>query len=151
MLKTYVITADRRRFRIHETQERLGRDQPSLKLVDEVEFTETRGGYTGRDTDMAGRFGDNKGKEQGQFTQGSIDERLPMQNEMDRRAVGLIAGRINELLREHPQAGWSFATAPDLHHAVLEEIDPGARARLRKSLPKELTNVPVAELAEHFF
>lgn len=149
-MEHYVITADRRHLRIHRTVQRQGSAQPGLALVQEMEFSDTRDGPTGRETDQAGRFADSRGG-RGQVLGGSIDERLPMKNEMDKRVTTRIAENITELLADEPQNVWSFAAGPDLHRAVLESVPSDIRGRLRKDLDKNLTSTPTAELAGHFF
>lgn len=111
--------------------------------------------YTNREADVAGRFQGSKQQGRGPGapvarTGMSIDERLPMKNEEQRRTIGGIVEAIEDFLRTRPTASWDFAAGPDVHNAVLESLTPATRNRLRQSLPKDLVNQPVADLGTHF-
>lgn len=101
--------------------------------------------YTDRDTDQAGRFGARVGP-----VGASIDERLPMQNEHERRLVADLADRLGRFLQEHDHATWDYAAGPALHHAVLDRLSPAVRARLDRALAKELVHQSPAELEAYF-
>ena len=102
--------------------------------------------YTDNDTDQAGRFPNSRGGSPG----GSIDERLPMQEEQQRRIAKEAARHIAAFLDEHPQARWKFAAGPALHRPILNQLAPGLHARLEQAIVKDLLNVPLPELLEHF-
>ncbi len=104
--------------------------------------------YTDNDTDQAGRFpgAGSRGMSPG----GSIDERLPMQEERLRRLAKEAAQYIATFLDEHPRARWKFAAGPALHRPILNQIAPGRHARLEQAISKDLMNLPLPELLRHF-
>jgi hypothetical protein len=80
----------------------------------------------------------------------SIDERLPMQEEEERRQTRDLVQAIETFLQQHPAATWDFAAAPAVHNSVLERVSPPMRSRLRQSVAKDLVNQPVEELLRRF-
>jgi hypothetical protein len=95
------------------------------------------------DTDQQGRF---PGNGNGQ----SIDERLPMKNEKERRLAKTVAAGLEGFLKLHPRATWDFAAGPALHHAVLDQLDASVRRRMLRAELKELARAAPAELLTHF-
>lgn len=104
--------------------------------------------YTDNDTDQAGRFPGPGSR--GMSPGGSIDERLPMQEEHQRRLAKEAAKHIAVFLNEHPRAHWKFAAGPALHRPILDQLAPGLHARLEQAIVKDLMNLPLPELFEHF-
>lgn len=97
------------------------------------------------EADEAGRFpGGTAAKA------GSIDERLPMYREGQKRICAELAHRVNEFFRIRPQAAWDFAAPEAIFHEVLNELEPGVRTRIRRALPKDLVHLGPAELVSHF-
>lgn len=119
---------------------------PRLAIAHAVDLLEGQGNYWDRDTDQAGRFQGSKGRPNGM----SIDERLPMQEERQRRVIDQVAETIDKFMGARPGAAWHFAAGPGLHNAVLEKLSPLVRDQLDRSVQKELANVPPAELRGHF-
>jgi hypothetical protein len=151
----FIITADRGHVRIFQREQPLGQTKPGAKEVQAVDFPAGRQSYTDRDTDMAGRFQSSKHQARGPGasvarTGMSIDERLPMQEEEERRQTRDITQTIATFLEQRPDATWDFAAGPAIHNAVLESIPPATRSRLRQAVAKDLVNQPVDELLGHF-
>lgn len=154
MKSHYIVIADHARLRIFSEKNDI-LQTPGLEPAHAVDFPEGHAGYTDNDTDMAGRFQSSKtqGAAPGSpaVRQGmSIDERLPLQREAAKRNVELVAGAVDAFLAADPEATWDFAAGPALHNALLEKLSPKVRARLRRSLPKDLVNQPVDGLRERF-
>jgi hypothetical protein len=147
MAERLIVTVDHRHFKVLRAEKPLGQTTTSLTLVDAVELVDGRGSYASKTTDMAGRFPGSKGPIPGGM---SIDERLPLKGELDRRIVEQIAMRIDAVLGERPEARWDFAAGPGLHQAVLERVSPAIKQRLNHAVQKDLTNIPTQELVEHF-
>ena len=80
----------------------------------------------------------------------SIDERLPMQEEEQRRQTKDLVETIETFLQPHPVATWDFAAGPEVHNAVLEALSPATRSRLHRALSKNLVNQPMEELLRQF-
>jgi hypothetical protein len=155
MSEHFIITADRGHLHIYQHQQARGQMTPTMKEVQALDFPGGRRSYTDRDTDMAGRFQGSRNPAQGSGaptarTGMSIDERLPMQEEEERRQTRDICHAIDAFLQQRPNATWDFAGAPAVHNSVLEALSPQTRSRLRQSVAKDLVNQPVADLAGHF-
>jgi hypothetical protein len=146
MNEHYIVTVDRGHLKIYEETKARGQFTPTLVLTEAMDFPSGAESYSARDTDMAGRFPGARGRSGGM----SIDERLPMEREEDRRRVDRLATEINAFLRNRPDASWDFAAPAELHSTVLEQLSPKTRLRLRRTLPKDLTNQPAAEVRAHF-
>jgi hypothetical protein len=151
----YIVVADHGHLRIFSEHSRTGQSTPTLTEMHSMDFPEGRKSYVDNDSDMAGRF--QSSKHQGPApgapsarTGMSIDERLPMQREAKRRQIDDITRAIEGFLQGQPDASWDFAAAASVHNAVLEQLSPQLRARLRTSVAKDLVNQPVSELLAHF-
>lgn len=119
---------------------------------EEIHSADLPGGrrsYTDNDTDRAGSFSGSRTKG-ARAGAASIDERLPMQEEQERRLARDAADLIENFLRENPHGRWHFSAGPALHQAVLDALSPAAHARLETAIKKDLVNMPRSELASHF-
>ena len=151
----FIITADHGHVRIFRHDLPPGQATSELKEVQSLDFPNGLRSYTDRDTDMAGRF---QGSKQQMASPGaptsrtgmSIDERMPMKEEEERRQIRDVAETIGSFLQARPQATWDFAAPPSVHNAVLESIPADVRARLNKSLAKDLVHQGVDELRRQF-
>lgn len=128
---------------------------PAFDEVHAIDFPGGVKSYTQRDTDMAGRFQNSKHQARGAGApiarQGmSIDERLPMKREEERRQIDALASAIQTFLGNLSDSSWDFAASPAIHNAVLAALPDATRRRLRQTLTKDLVNQPTQELAMHF-
>lgn len=151
----FIITADRGHVRVFRKDQSPGQMTPTLAEVQALDFPSGRRSYTDRDTDMAGRFQSSNHQSRGPGapmarTGMSIDERLPMQEEEERRQSKDLVETIEGFLRQRSDATWDFAAGPEVHNAVLEALSPATRSRLRQALSKNLVNQPVEELLKQF-
>ncbi len=146
MTPRYILTAAGRQFAAYEKTSAPGRPAPSFRQVEALEFAPGRGSYTDQDTDKAGRFPGGVAGAPG----GSIDERLPMQEEHRRREAEWLAGCIEQFLKKHPGETWAFAAGDGLHNAVLDRLGPASRANLVETVRKNLVHLPGQQLAAHF-
>jgi hypothetical protein len=151
----YIVIADHAHLRIFTETSSPGQSTPTLREVHAMDFPQGRTSYVDRDTDMAGRF--QGSKQQGAApgapvarTGMSIDERLPMQREAERRQIDDLARAIEAFFISQPEGTWDFAAGPSTHNAILEQLPPHVRARLRSSVAKDLVNQPTSELVGHF-
>jgi hypothetical protein len=144
-LERFVVLADRAHVRIFQLRSPAGL-APHYEAAAALDFPAGRESYTDRDTDQAGR----KGAPLRGGPGGSIDERLPMRNEHERRLVTEVVAAIARFLTEHPRAQWDFAAGPGLHEAVLNQLPDEVRRRLERSEQKELTRSTSEELRAHF-
>lgn len=140
----YIVVLNRSQLLVYREDAAPGRAEHHCVLVEAADFPASHENYTDRDTDMAGRF--PRGTGEG----GSIDERLPMQEEFSRRQVTTIARTLETFLRRHPHIRWDYAAGPALHYAVLDRLSPDLRGGLDRSVQKDLTKIPADELLQHF-
>lgn len=155
MSSHYVIVADQGHLRFFLQTQAPEQMNPSLREVESLDFPMGVKSYAESDTDMAGRFQSSKHQAPAPGapaarTGMSIDERLPMHREIDRRRNEEVAERINAFLRNQPDATWDFAAPAELHTGFLEYVSPEARQRLRRVVPKDLVHQPVNTLLQHF-
>lgn len=141
----FVVVLDRAHLRVYQVREEPGVLQDAqFELAESIDFPAGKRRYTAQDTDQAGRF-----NSAGQ-TQGSIDERLPMQEEHQRRVVADLAHFLDSFLSERPNARWDLAAGPALHRPLLDALKPAVKARLRQSVTKDLVHQSPAELRAVF-
>ncbi len=141
----FVVVLDRAHLNIYRVREAGPGTRARFERVEAITLVAGTAHYTDRDADQAGRFGARVGP-----GGGSIDERLPMQNEHERRLVADLAERLRGFLEKHARATWDYAAGPALHHAVLDRLPPAVLERLIAAVPKELVHQTPAELEAHF-
>lgn len=154
----YIVTADHAHLRIFAERRPPGQQSPALEQVEAMDFPQGKYSYTDRDTDMAGRFPASRRQAPGPGNPApglgrsgmSIDERLPMEREEERRRVKEIAAEIDAFFTPRNDASWDFAAGPQLNNAVLENVSRSVRERLRRSVSKDLVNQRVDEVRAHF-
>ena len=149
----FVVVLNRAQLRIYQKERAAEGVGGPLRLAEAFELPAGKENYTDRDTDQAGRFPGSKGTKGNMGTGvagGSIDERLPMQEEHQRRIAAELSARVDAFLVSHPQARWDFAAGPGLHHAVLEALTPSVRQRLGQAIQKDVVKQPLPELRSHF-
>ena len=153
MSEHYIVTLDAGHLRIYSEQREAGQFTPSLQQVEAMDFPAGRQNCTDRDTDMAGRFPSSKRQAAGPgpiLGGMSIDERLPMQREEERRRAKELAAELDAFFAGRPDATWDFAAGPELNGAVLELLSRGVRQRIKRSVTKDLVNQPTAGLRAYF-
>lgn len=142
----YAAVIDRAHLRIFRMQEPAGGGTMQFELAESFDLPAGRRQYTDRDTDSAGRFPGAEGRGGG----GSIDERLPMQSEQERRLVADLANFLARFFTEHQRATWDYAAGPGIHQAVLDRLSAPVRERLGVAVVKELVHHTPAELRAAF-
>ncbi len=145
----FVVTVDHAHLKIYRATDTRGPSRLQLQLEEAVDFPSGRSSYFAEESDQAGRFPGRRGTPADVAPQsgGSIDERLPMQQEQERRIQTQLATRIDNFLQQHADAMWDYVAAPALHRAVFERLSDDVRQRVGAELAKDLVNAPVLELA----
>lgn len=149
----FVAVLNRAQLRIYQEERTLEGVGGPLHVAEAFELPAGKEHYTDRDSDQAGRFPGSKGARGNKGTGvagGSIDERLPMQEEHQRRIVAELSSRLDAFLLKHPRATWDFAAGPALHQAVLDALTPSVRQRLAQAIHKDVVKQPLPELRSHF-
>jgi hypothetical protein len=142
----FVVTLDRAHLRIYRANETGGPSGSQLQLEHAIDLPEGKESYVARDSDQAGRFGSHGMGPAG----ASIDERLPMQEEQNRRLADELVTELETFLRQHPRATWDFAAGPALHNVVLDHLSPETKSRLGTALAKDLVNQPIEVARDQF-
>jgi hypothetical protein len=141
----FVAVLDRAHLAIYQARNGGRASRARFERVETVNLPAGTQGYTDRDSDQAGRFGARVGP-----GGGSIDERLPMQNEHERRLAAELATRLGQFLEKHPGATWDYAAGPAMHRAVLDRLPRHVLDRLGVAVHKEFTHQTAAELEAYF-
>jgi len=145
MRDTLYVVIDRSRVRVYRHAAAVPpATRTGPQLVESIDCPEGRAAYFSRDSDAAGRFPSTRGPGM------SIDERLPMKEEHERRVAGEIVSQLDRILPAYPEMTWHLAAGPGLLQAVLAQLSPDHRQRLGRTLEKNLAQLPVGELAVHF-
>ena len=96
-------------------------------------------------TDQAGRFasGGTEGYRH------SAAERPKMVIELESRCVRHIAEEIAKVLTGHRET-WALAAPGEINQPILDHLSAEIQNRLHLTLPKNLVNIPSAEIPSHF-
>lgn len=157
MSEHYFVTADHGHLRIFLSRQAPGQRQPDLQEVEAMDFPGGKHAYTDRESDAAGRFQGSKHQAPASGAPGgmgrtgmSIDERLPMQREEDRRRSRNVAEEIDTFFAARPQVTFDLACAPAILRTITENLSEPVRRRIRRSLSKDLVNQPREDVRAHF-
>jgi hypothetical protein len=139
------VAIDRSRLRVYRPSLHEGTGaNGAWEVVTSVDFPDGRADYAEATTDAAGRFPTAQGPGM------SIDERLPLKEEHERRVVANLAAGLERCLAAHPDAVWHFAAGPGLFQAVERQLSPQVNARRGRTLERNLAKLPPEELRSHF-
>ncbi len=123
---------------------RLGSDR--LEPIKNIVTIEPHMRASGRFSDSAGRFYQGGGTT---GTAAGFGEPHNTALEAERRIIKRIVDEIKALVDRDCEA-WLFAADRSVINHVLGQLDASVRAKLRQSVPADLTKVPRSELMEHF-
>ena len=146
MSEHYIVTLDQGHLKIYAERRGLGQYTPGLEEVQAMDFPSGKRPYFANESAPAGRFPGLPGRQPNM----SIDERLPMKNEADRRRAEQLAEQVERFLAAHPDATWDFAAGPELQRSILERLSTSTRQRLRRAVTKDLVNQPPQEVLAQF-
>lgn len=159
MSEHYFVAADHGHIRFYIHRHPPGQRRGDLDQVQAMDFPAGRAAYTDRDTAMAGRFQGSKHQGAAPGAPGgngvgrtgmSIDERLPMQREEERRRSRDIADEIETFFAGRTDATWDFASPPEVLNAVVSQLSERVRHKLRRSITKDLVNQRPEDVRMHF-
>lgn len=146
-MKPVIVMANLGHLKIYRVLETPTRGR-KLELIEEMEFPEAHGHFLDKVTDMAGRFPVSTGA--GPGTGMSRGEALSAELETQRRLIKLIAQRIESTLQTERPEYWHFASSPEIHSAILNELSPDLRQRIIRRVHADLTKVRPTEVLTHF-
>jgi len=117
-----------------------------LDLINDKNYIDAHKKLHDTVTDQAGQFkGGSQGR--GEFTQGSIGEKHTLEKEIEERVIREIAEDIDTIIaQKHAR---TFVAMPDMiFKRVLEHVSSDAKAKIFKSVEKDLMKVNKTELPE---
>jgi hypothetical protein len=122
---------------------------PRLELVEEFNNLDAHGKLVDKVTDLAGRFPRGVG---GANARGAMSdgERHNIELESRKRVVRQLAQRFNALARSPDVERCLLAASREIHHQLLEELEPQVRAKIEKNVSADLTKLERAEILRHF-
>jgi hypothetical protein len=122
---------------------------PRLELLEQYDNAEAHGKLGDRVSDLAGRFPRRTG---GSHTNGAMSdgERHNIALEQRKRLVRQLAQRFNALARNKEIERCLLAASKEINHQLLDELEPGVRAKIEKNLPADLTKLERTEILKHF-
>jgi hypothetical protein len=144
---SFVIVADRGSLKAYQVNETPTRG-PRLKLIQAFDLADAHGRLADKLTDFAGRFPvtEGAGAHRGPA---SIGERK-LETEIERRIYRQLADEIAKLVRHDGVEGWSFAAAPEIHQAIVDQLPPAVRDRIVEHVKADLVKVEPAKLGSYF-
>ncbi len=119
----------------------------ALQLIKHYENTDAHARQGERLTDQAGRFPGGKSGEAGGMGYG---ENHNEKSETRKRLIERLAKSLNDLLEEEKFDGWFLAAPKEINQQVLDRLENGASALLKKNLSLDLTKAGKKELLERF-
>ena len=142
MTDKMIVLADLGRVKAFRVTYEMTTSKPQLELVCDCEFLDAHGHLVDKVTDQAGRFSVSG-------TPGaSISENHNLRAETERRLIGLVAGKISELVEGERQ--WFLAAAEAVNGRIVEHLRPEARAALSRNVPADLVKTPKPQILDHF-
>jgi hypothetical protein len=117
-----------------------------LDLVNDKNYIDAHKRLHETVTDQAGQFkGGSQGR--GEFTQGSIGEKHSLEQESEEKIIRQIADDITSIIND--KATRTFIAMPDMiFRRVLDNVSEEAKARIFKSIEKDLMKVDKTELPQ---
>ncbi len=125
--------------------EKTALNTPRLVPVEELELQEAHGRLLDKLTDQAGRW-----RVPTERMAMSYGERQKIDLEFRKRLLKQHAQVLHRLLNTNDVEECYLATPKDIHHQLLQELDPRLLGKITRHLPCDLTKVDKSELLEHF-
>jgi Protein required for attachment to host cells len=143
-----VVVADLGHLKVYQVEYDEYNSSPRVELVESLNTDEADGRISDKLTDEAGRF---HGGQRGQSEIRTYGERHNIKLEFQRRAIGGLAKSINQIVRNRAGDREVFLAAnKEIHHQLLDRLDPEVRGRMDKVVQEDLTWVNGTELLSHF-
>jgi hypothetical protein len=122
---------------------------PKVELIEEVTTDEADGRLSDKLTDEAGRF---PGGGRGYHVVRANGERHNISLELERRAIGYLAGKVNHIVKNHGNEDRSvyLAAVKEINNQIMNRLEPMVRMRIEKNVPEDLTKIRGTRLLQHF-
>jgi hypothetical protein len=145
MKNTLVVVADLGCFKAYKVENNQTTRTPRLELIEQFDNPEAHGRLVDKVSDQSGRF--PRGTGGGAMSDG---ERHNIGLEMRKRFVKQLAQRFNSLARNQEIERCLCAVSKEINRLLVEELEPGVRAKIEKTLPVDLTKLDRTEILKRF-
>jgi hypothetical protein len=149
MKNTMVVVADLACLKAFKLQNNQLNRTPRLELLEQFDNADAHDKLGDRVSDLAGRFPKGAGRSNGSGAM-SDGERHNIELEQRKRLVRQLAQRLNALVRPPEVERCLVAASREIHHQLLDALEPQVRAKIEKDISADLTKVERAEILGHF-
>jgi hypothetical protein len=149
MKNTLVLVADLAGFKSYRLDNNPMNSGPRLEPLESFENPDAHGKIVEKVTDMAGRYRQSAGARNGSVG-ASNGERHNMDLEFRKRLIRQMAGRVNALARAADVERCYLAASLEINRPLLDELEPGVRAKIERNVCADLTKMGRAEILDHF-
>jgi hypothetical protein len=149
MKNTLVLVADLAGFKSYRLDHNPMNSGPRLEPLETFENPDAHGKIVEKVSDMAGRYRQAGGARNGSVA-GSVGERHNMDLEFRKRLIRQMAGRLNAIGRSADVERCYLAASLEINRPLLDELEPGVRAKIQKNVCADLTKMGRAEILGHF-
>ena len=149
MKNTLVIVTDLGGFKAYRLENHYPKPTRRLLPVEEFNNAAAHGKLVEKVSDLSGRFPRSTGAS-GAAGAMSDGERHNIELESRKRMVRQLAQRLNALARTQAFDSCLLAASREINHQLLQELEPGVRAKIEKIVPADLTKLERTEILRHF-
>jgi len=149
MKNTLVLVADLAGFKSYRLDDNPMNSGPRLEPLESFDNPEAHGKIVDKVTDMAGRYRQSGGAGTGAMS-ASNGEHHNMDLEFRKRLIRQMAGKLNALGRAADVERCYLAASLEINRPLLDELEPGVRAKIEKNLCADLTKLGRTEILGHF-
>lgn len=147
IMSKVIIAVDLGHFKAYRVTEDPLEKSPKTELIESYDSIEARLKLSDKLSDAAGRFRMSGGRNEKGAGYGEAHN---IELESEKRLIKQIATDISDLVSREKCEKWYLAAAKSINSQIVEHLEPGVRARLRKIVPCNLTKAGKSEILEHF-
>jgi hypothetical protein len=148
MKNTLLVVADLGGYKAFKLENNQLTRAPRLELLEQFDNANAHERLVDRVSDLSGRFPRGTGlKAAGAMSDG---ERHNIELESRKRLVRQLARRLNMLARPAEIERCFLAASREINHQLVQELDPGVKAKIEKNVPANLTKIEQARILRHF-
>lgn len=147
MKSKLLIVADLGRMKAYRLEENRMWSQPRLTLLEDFE-TDVTQHLSEQLTDQAGRYRKGTNDAHSVISDG---EQHNIDLERRRRAVKVIAKKIEDLMEQHTEMDGCYLAADSrINQPILGEMSPGARGKIKKTVTANLSKLDASNVVAQF-
>ena len=141
-----IIAADLGHFKVYKVTKQ-EHESPKIQLIESYDSLEAHGKLSDKLSDTSGRFAMGGGKNGAAKGYG---EPHNIELEMEKKAARLISNDINAIIKKEGSPKWYLAASKMINSQILDNLDPGVKAKLDKNIMSNLTNTDKSDIMKHF-